>query len=474
MSGTGSDAPARAPEAVRSPGLLRGLSGRLIVLSALFVMLAEVLIYVPSIARFRHTYLVDQLKDGRLALLAADVAPTIAVADQVASRLLDVTGAQIISLRRDEDEGPGARHVIMRAQPKSVDLTIDLGDDMAWTLMLNVAEAFMAGGDRVLRVIGRLPDDPKATIEVVIDEAPLHQAMLAYSWRILGLSLVIAAITGVLLVVSLHWLMVRPLQRLTASMTAFGARPEDPRSVVVASSRADEIGVAERELARMQAELRASLVQKTRLASIGTAVAKFNHDLRNILATALLSADQLAQFPDEAVRRRAGRLAGAIDRAVSLCAQSLKFARDGAPEIALEPTGVGAVVDAVGPALPGGGDGWTNAVPAGLQALADSDQLYRVLANLGRNAFEAGARTVTVRASVAAEGIVLEVADDGPGLAEPARATLFQPFAGTAKPGGTGLGLAIARDLMRAQGGDVALAWTGPDGTCFRLLLPHP
>jgi signal transduction histidine kinase len=51
---------------------------------------------------------------------------------------------------------------------------------------------------------------------------------------------------------------------------------------------------------------------------------------------------------------------------------------------------------------------------------------------------------------------------------------LFMPFAGSGLSGGSGLGLAIARDLARMNGGDIELVSTGPDGTCFLVILRAP
>src|SRR4029077_17496621 len=77
--------------------------------------------------------------------------------------------------------------------------------------------------------------------------------------------------------------------------------------------------------------------------------------------------------------------------------------------------------------------------------------------------------------AAASDGIIgIEVADDGHGLPPRARENLFRPFFGSARPGGTGLGLAIARELMRAQGGDLVLVETTGSGTVFRLTLPAP
>jgi signal transduction histidine kinase len=103
---------------------------------------------------------------------------------------------------------------------------------------------------------------------------------------------------------------------------------------------------------------------------------------------------------------------------------------------------------------------------------ADRDQMYRVLLNVIRNAFEAGAGSVGVTAAADAVQTTVEIADDGPGLPERVRQNLFQPFTGSTRAGGSGLGLSIARDLMRGHGGDIELRRTGRDGTVFRLTLP--
>src|SRR5262249_30113336 len=159
------------------------------------------------------------------------------------------------------------------------------------------------------------PKHPQATIEIVIDEAPMRLALIDYSQRILALSVFISLITATLLYLSLQWLMVRPLRRLIEGMMAFREDPEDVSRSIAATGRSDEIGVAEREFAEMQAGLRSALHQKTRLAALGTAVTKINHDLRNILATAGLVSDRLAGSDDPEVKRIAPTLVKAIDRA---------------------------------------------------------------------------------------------------------------------------------------------------------------
>ncbi len=112
-------------------------------------------------------------------------------------------------------------------------------------------------------------------------------------------------------------------------------------------------------------------------------------------------------------------------------------------------------------------------------ASADPEQIHRVLVNLLRNAREAiqatqpqGAGAIVVSAMREEGRVTLRITDNGPGLPPRALANLFQPFAGSARPGGTGLGLAISRELAQTNGGELALAHTSPEGAVFELTLP--
>jgi signal transduction histidine kinase len=107
-------------------------------------------------------------------------------------------------------------------------------------------------------------------------------------------------------------------------------------------------------------------------------------------------------------------------------------------------------------------------------ANADPEQLYRIVLNIIRNAREAlGERgTIVVEAKREGRNVSIEIADSGPGIPEKVRTRLFQPFAGSARPGGSGLGLAIARDLARAHGGEVELISSDASGTRLRITIP--
>lgn len=326
--------------------------------------------------------------------------------------------------------------------------------------------------------MGPAPRDPSLMVDIVIDERPLYGELTGYALRILGLSLVISVITAGLVYLTLHLVMVRPMRRVTESLVAFRADPEHAPIFDAPSRRGDEIGIAGRELGEMQQGLRAALSQKARLAALGTAVSKISHDLRNILSTARLVSDRMADSADPQVRRMTPTLVKSIDRAVTLCEQTLTFVRDGSPPLAPAPLLLADLAAEVGASLPASIAGqvtWMTDLPLDLTLEGDRAQLFRALSNLAQNAVQAGATRLSLTARrKPSGGIEMTLADNGPGLPPKAREHLFQPFTGSARAGGTGLGLAIAREIAQLHGGDLTLVDSSAKGTTFRIDLPGP
>ena len=452
--------------------LLKSLSARLLILTVFFVMVSEVLIFVPSVARYRMTYFENRLAAGYLATLAFEASPDGRLDQGLIDELLARVGAQGVVLRRAD----GTMLSLDRIQPPRPDFTIDLAHPDIVLAIRGSFRTLFGAGDRMLRVLGPAGPDNTDTAEELLEERPLRQELWNFGIRILELSLVISLVTAALVYLSLQWLLVRPMRRITASMVEFRDDPEKTSRVIAASRRSDEIGVTERELAILQKTVRQALAQRARLAALGTAVTKINHDLRNILATARLVTDGLTASAAPEVRRVAPRLIDAIDRAIALCTSTLDFSREGAPPLAPSRLLLAALIDEIGPelAVSQADLAIECAIPPDLAVSADRDQLYRVFLNLARNAVEAGAHRL--RFSAAREGgtIAVEIADDGHGLPPKARENLFRPFFGSARPGGSGLGLAIARELVRAHGGELSLVSSAGAGTVFRLTLPAP
>ena len=456
---------------IRLPSVLTGLSARLLVLTIAFVMLAEVLIFAPSIARFRYDYLEARLAAAHLAILALEATPDNMVHEDLELELLSHVNAYMVALKKPDS----GKLMLMTTTPERIDGSYDLRNQNFIRLISDAFATLLEDDDRVLRVIGTSPKDRRVGVEVVLDEAPLQAAMLAFAERILVLSLAISVFTAALVYLSLHWLLVRPMRRITENMVAFREDPENAARDIRPSDRNDEIGVMEHELAGVQTALRAALQQKTRLAALGIAVTKINHDLRNILATARLVSDRLVDSEDPEVRRVTPTLVTTIDRAVDLCTQTLNFTREGPISLDLQHFDLRDLIDDVGVTLSTALNGdavWRNLMTEEIDLDADRNQLFRALSNLGENAVQSGASEIDFSASRENGELYIRVSDNGPGLPPRARDKLFQPFAGSARPGGTGLGLAIARDMVRAHGGDLKLEYSTADGTRFCMVLP--
>lgn len=455
-----------------------GLSGKLLVLTVLFVMVAEVMIYVPAIANFRVNWLADRLAAAHTAALVLDAAPSGMVPETLARQILNSVGARAVAMKM----GKQRRLLAASEVPSKIDHDIDMRDVTAWQAVPDAFSTLLMSRPAVMRVVGPAPMGGDF-LEIVLDEAPLRSAMLRFSGTILLVSLLISVISATLVYFALHYMFVRPLRRLTDNITSFRADPENPARVISASGRTDEIGTSENELASMQRELASMLHQKNRLAALGLAVSKINHDLRNLLSGAQIFSDQLSSSADPKVQRFAPKLMRALERAIAFCQSTLSYgaALEAPPDrrtLPLEP-----LIEEVHESLGLGLDvpiRWIVAVEKGMTVDADHDQLFRILVNIARNSMQAlqthGSHDPArdqIRITGRREGAVavIEVSDTGPGISEKARAHLFEAFQGSTRSGGTGLGLAIAAELVQAHGGEIRLI-EGTIGATFRIAIP--
>ena len=464
------------------PGLLRGLSGKVLALTIVFVMLGEILIFLPSIANFRIQWLKGRVAQAEIAALAAEAAPDRILSSDLRSEILKGAGVLVVSLTKGDK-----RQLLLRGEgDHMIDASYDLRTLHWLPAVMDAFGTMLQGEPRVIGVIDRPPNMSGDEIEIALFEAPLRQAMFGYAINILILSVILSLIVAGLVFAALNVVLVRPMQRLTRNMLAFRHNPEDLSRIIVPSGRRDEIGLAERELHDMQSELASMLQQKSRLAALGLAVSKVSHDLRNMLSSAHLISDRLAMAEDPTVKRFAPKLIGSLDRAITFLTQTLKFGR--AQELPpmrerlklrelAEEVIEGTVVQASARVV------LFNRIPPDILIDADREQLNRVLTNLLRNAIqaieafqdetpEAGEGHVSLGAWREGSVVTVEIKDNGPGIPQRVRPKLFEAFQSAARPGGVGLGLAIASELMRAHGGNIRLNGTGPDGTVFHLMVP--
>ena len=455
--------------------MLKSFSGRLLILTTVFVMLAEVLIFVPTIARFREEYLMNRLERAQIAsltLLANDM-----IDPALEAELLRTAEVFNVVLRRDE-----VRQLVLSSpMPQSIINTYDLRDS---TPLILIRDAFMQLADTrdgVIRVIGAPVQDAGSSIEITMQTVPLRDAMIDYGLRILLLSAVISIITASLLFVALRVLLLKPIKGVVGHMQNYALAPEDARRIITPSAGVTEVREAEEALMKLETDLTQALRQKERLAQLGQAVSKVSHDLRNILTTAQLFTDRIEMSEDPSVKRMAPKLVSSITRAVHLCESTLAFGKAEEPSPTLTVTALDHIIQDVVEnerlAADGADINFVLDVPENLKVRADPEQLFRVLSNLTRNARQAIAATgqggeIRLTATDQPGYWVIDVQDDGPGLPPKAREHLFTAFRGGARKGGSGLGLAIAAELVRGHGGTLELKESGASGTVFRISLP--
>jgi signal transduction histidine kinase len=457
--------------------LLRSLSGRLLVVTIGVVMLTEVAIFVPSVARYRADYLMERVRRAEIAALTVLAAPDRMVSPALEAQLLRRAEVLNIVVARQ-----GVRELVLTSpELEPVLRTYDLRDPGFGGLMTDALKRLVTPQEGVIRVIADAPAGMGEELEVTLEAQPLRRAMIHYGLRVLQLSLLISLTTAAMVFFAVRRFVVRPITGVVAGVKSFSENPEDPARIVRPQSRLGEIADAERAIAEMQREVHGALRARARLASLGEAVAKISHDLRNILATAQLMADRIEASRDPSVARTAPKLIASLGRAIRLCESTLAYGKaEEAPPVAR----VVRLLDLAEEVVDGLGltpdDPLVRCevdVAPELTARADPEQLYRVLANLTRNA-EQAIRThgrpgeIAISARETGGSVEIVVADTGPGMPARALEHLFEPFRGGTRREGTGLGLAIAHELVRVNGGELRLSTSTTTGTEFRIVLP--
>jgi signal transduction histidine kinase len=463
-------------QSTTSPLKPRGLSSKVLLLTIIFVMIGEVLIFLPSIANFRIQWFKARIAQAEIAALAAEAAPDQILNSDLQTEILKGAGVIAVSLKRGE-----TRQLMLRDVSNAmVEESYDLRNGLYYNTVGQAFSALISTKDRVIGVIDTPPNMSGDVIDIAVNEQPLSIAMRRYGLNILLLSVVLSLIVASLIFAALNRLLVRPIERLSKNMTHFGEKPEDASRIILPTARNDEIGTAERQLNHMQTDLQSLLQQKSHLAALGLAVSKVSHDLRNMLTSAQLISDRLATVNDPDVKRFAPKLIGSLDRAISFLNQTLTFGQAKERPPRREIINVQQLVSEVFDGFligEGTSQNFVNTVPMGVTIDADREQLSRVLNNLVRNAVQAcAAASVTVpEISITAtrrnSTTEIEVQDNGPGIPAAIRDKVFEAFQTSARAGGTGLGLAISAELVAAHGGTLIVAQTNATGTTFRISI---
>lgn len=446
-----------------------------------FVMLAELVIFIPSATTFRQDWLNERAQQAGLLAQALTGVPDYEASEILTQQFMQDTDVIMMSAKRD-----GMSEFMLGRPPESagIDL-VDLREMRRLPLFRDALKAFFGSSEGSIRVLAMSPVQGQDALELIIPKSKLQWAMRDYAKRIAVLSLAIAVITGLLIYLAMLFMIIRPIEKLASGLADFRQDPEKRLSNLPPSRRKDEIGQLQREFYDMKQGVRASFKQRERLATLGMAVAKINHDLRNVLASASLISERLERDQEERIAKMGARLTRAIDRGIKLTSEVLNFSLSGQDEADFEVVRISLLVgEAAGDTLGGFGSGrrrisFTNKIPSELIVTADKDHTYRIFHNLFRNAAQAMAkmpeddavRNLTVEAIPAGDLISILVKDTGPGLPDKAKDNLFKAFASASGRGSTGLGLTISQDLAREQGGDIMLESTSEKGTVFAVCL---
>ena len=264
----------------------------------------------------------------------------------------------------------------------------------------------------------------------------------------------------------------RYLSRVSGPLAAINgyiaALADDPRQLLAPltlQDAPDELRQTASHLQQLAIDIRHALRQKDRLADIGTAVSKINHDLRNILTTATLVSDALDRSDDPLVRNAGPIVSRAIEDASLLCQNMLEYL-DAPPEPQAIPVSIAQLCGDLQAGKPLTID-WQGADTL----VIDPILFKRMLMNLSHNAQRAGASRLMLDIWRAGHLAVIDVSDNGPGIDKALQPHLFSAFF-KGNRGGSGLGLAIAKDLAIALGGDIKLSRSNGGGSEFRIQLP--
>lgn len=461
-----------------APTHRRSLSARLMLFVMAVILCTEIAVFLPSVERYRTAYLEEAMGEAHVAALSLAATPARMITPELQDRLLDVIDAEAVTMIQ-----PGGERLELARQQSLPRPERILLDEESWFASLGHALAVLIWrSPQMVEVVGSSPREDGVTLQVLLPEALLEQQLRGFALRIAGYALLVSGLTAGLLYMALRVAVLRDILRLADSMRRFQQSPDAEAALHSPARRPDdELFQLERRFIEMQQAVRLSLQQQGRLAALGGAVARINHDLRNMLATASMMSERMMVSEDPQVRKLAPRLLDSLDRAVNLCQHTLSWSRDARLPIHLGAVSVAAIVrpvleeletlpqakdDGRGPLL------LSAELPDDLCAQADGAALGRAIGNLARNAIEAGARHLHVGAALVGGQLRIDLRDDGPGLPPRAREHLFLPFAGSSKPGGTGLGLAIAREIVQAHGGEIRLMASTASGTWFRLELP--
>ena len=435
------------------------LTKQILILVALCLFIAELLIFVPSAARFQTEWL-DRQWHHFLSQFSQEDAISLNTLDTRYGSIANLTQKRFyipdfICWKQADGEVAELGHM-----PEGAAL-VDLSKSPLAHLSLTASLLFGSQDISITVFDSQRDFDFRANWQA--DE--LRGELRSYAWRISLLTLIITLLTIMPLYLFLTRHFVRPLSSISQMIKTVSANPADLQEPANTNGSVTEINDIAAALNEMSEQVRRALRQKERLADIGEATAKINHDLRNILVSATLVTDNLSQSDDPKIRRIAPHIERAISDAANMTQNMMDYLSETKTE-APHAFSTSALAENLSH------DARLKVVVTGADDLyGAADQFYRLVLNLARNAQRAGATELTIDIWRAGHLAVIDISDNGPGIADDLRPHLFSAFYSGHKRD-TGLGLAIAKDLAVAMGGQLRLSRSTKIGSEFRLSVP--
>ena len=339
------------------------------------------------------------------------------------------------------------------------------------------------GSERFLATTLDLSQDGNPNVRLTVlksyDEATAFLQKINRLLLALGL---LAVLVGSALVFFISHTFTRPLSSLLAGVAAL---EQGDFTYTLDARGGDEVAELTRAFDRMRESLartQQNLLESERLATIGRMASSISHDLRHSLAAIVANAEFLCE-PHLSPGQREElyqEVRSAVSRMTELIDSLLEFSRTSA---SLRPT-YGSLRDTI--------DGAIDAVKSNpqfrdipivvgesgnVEGWFDHRKLERAFFNLLLNSCESvDPRVGTINASISemVDGVEITITDNGRGVPNSIRGTLFEPFVSQGKENGTGLGLTVVQKIIQDHGGEVAVEQTSPEGTVFRITLPRP
>jgi signal transduction histidine kinase len=232
-----------------------------------------------------------------------------------------------------------------------------------------------------------------------------------------------------------------------------------------------------------QERLRLHIDEQARLASLGAGASFLAHNMRNLLASLQINAEQLEQMSGQKERRIGKRLSVAIEQALSLAEWATLYTSHKRDNLDVSKQKLAPIVaDALNFVRlhdPKRKVDIVNECDREAEVVAEPTLMFRIVYNLALNALQSmkgqvGTKRITIEARSDATACTLYVSDTGPGLPNAGAGTLLMPhMGGVGRPDGTGLGLKIVVDLLSWHGGKIEVARADSHGTHFKITIPH-